>query len=80
MRDNLISFEDRHIFNQQANRTFALAHGGFGSIPELAKAFWDLLDLRTLFCAHLVLITSVVLLFDGAGCFQLTQLCIPLCF
>src|SRR5713101_3060917 len=80
MRDNLISFVDGHIFDQEANRSFALAHGGLGIIPELAKTFWDLLDLRALFCAHLVLIASVVLLFDGSGFFQLTQLGIPLRF
>src|SRR5256885_4097720 len=80
MRDNLISFGDRHIFNQQANRTFALAHRGLGIIPELTKAFWHLLDLRTLLRVQLMPIASVVLLFDGSGLFQLTQFGIPFGF
>src|SRR5437588_4987255 len=48
MGDNLLSFVDGHIFKQQAHRSFALAHGGFGISPELTKTFWYLLDLGTL--------------------------------
>src|SRR6266567_6966987 len=59
MGDNLIGFVDRHIFNQQTKRSFALAYAGFRIIPELAKAFWDLCDLCTLLCVHLMLITLV---------------------
>jgi len=80
MCDNLISFVDGYIFQKPSHGAFALAHRGLGIIPELTKTLWDLLDLHTLFCAHLVLITSVVLLFDGSGFFQLTQLGIPLRF
>ena len=80
MGDNLLSFEDGHIFNQQAHHSFALAHGGFGIMPELTKMFWDLLDLRTLWRVRLMLIGSVVLLFDGSGLFQFAQFGIPLRF
>src|SRR6266700_3295335 len=69
-----------HWSVQQTHCAFALAHGSFRVIPELTKTFWDPLNLRTFLCAHLVLIASVVLLFDGSGFFQLTQLGIPLRF
>lgn len=67
MCDNLLRFVDGHIFNQEANRSLALAHRGLRIMPKLTKAFRDLLNRRTLFCAHLMLIASVVLLFAGVG-------------
>ncbi len=58
MRDNLLSFVDGHIFDQEARRAFSLAHSGQGIIPERFRQFWNLACLRTLLCAHLMLIGS----------------------
>jgi len=80
MSNNVIRFVDRHIFHHQAKGAFALTHGSFGIIPELAKTLWDLLDLCTLFYAHLMLIALVVSLFNGSRLFQRAQFAIPLRF
>lgn len=69
MCDNVIRFVDGHIFNDQAHRTLALAHGGLGAIPELAEAFRDPIYLGAFFRAYLVLIALVVAFFDGSCLF-----------